>query len=71
MSRKVCRPNPLLSFTISQKEYEELVKLAEMRGVSIAQIGRGFFKDGVRKYYELDYIQREAKRSEIVRLGVF
>lgn len=66
---KVVRPNPLLSFTVNADEYQKLKKLALQRGVSIAQVGRGLFRQSFSK--RDCYFNIIPDLDEIVRLGVF
>lgn len=63
------RTNPLLSFTVSQEEYKKLKTISEIKGVSIAQVGRGLFRKGARSQMPKDYGGEIG--DDLVRLGVF
>ena len=41
------RPNPLLSFVITESELGELSKISLEYGVSIAHVARGVFRQGL------------------------
>lgn len=69
-TNRCVRPNPLLSFTVSPEEYKKLKNIAEERGVTIAQVGRGYFRLAT-EALPLEQAKYLSALNDAIRLGAF